>query len=300
MLRAAILIGAWLVLVSSSGCAFDSTRSLEYDPIPVGATTRPSASIAVRSLRERRPVATYPFSAAQHLLSMVPLLPWLETSYQRLDDSDEAAHRDLGIAPQDDLRFPHVFMRAVVEDLRAANRFEEIRFIDQDIVPSNSNYVLSGSLVSSEFSVYTFSFGLGPGAIPLWILGIPLGMQKATVEIDFELSEPDGRVVWRETLYQESQKLYWLYSPRTFISSLVSFGQRRYGSNEEGIDGSSLWAYHASALRSGMADVKTSLFRFVAEREGRGPKSESGGTAGLGPLSFRYTAARRDAEHDPK
>ena len=34
---------------------------------------------------------------------------------------------------------------------------------------------------------------------------------------------------------------------------------KKYGSNDFGIDGNSYWAYHAEALRSGMAGAKASM-----------------------------------------
>jgi hypothetical protein len=47
------------------------------------------------------------------------------------------------------------------------------------------------------------------------------------------------------------------------VSNRMRLEIKRYGSNDEGIDGDSLWAYHASAIRSGMEPVKRSLSAFL-------------------------------------
>jgi hypothetical protein len=52
--------------------------------------------------------------------------------------------------------------------------------------------------------------------------------------------------------------------PRHYPSQ---FGEiTRYGSNDEGIDPNSLWAYHASALRKAMGEAKVSLEEALARR----------------------------------
>ena len=40
---------------------------------------------------------------------------------------------------------------------------------------------------------------------------------------------------------------------------------KRYGSNDLGIDGDSLWAYHAEALRAALGEMKTSMAAYLAQ-----------------------------------
>jgi TonB family protein len=78
--------------------------------------------------------------------------------------------------------------------------------------------------------------------------------------------------VWSHTLSGKGSRIFTLYnSGGAPISSRYSLEIKRYGSNDEGIDPVSLWAYHASALRSGMEDAKRSLATFLAEGSGDPP-----------------------------
>lgn len=99
-----------------------------------------------------------------------------------------------------------------------------------------------------------------------WILPIPNGKQVGTVEIAFSLHDRSGAEVWADRLAGASSRIYSMWNGGGgAISSRFSLGIKRYGANDEGVDGDSLWAYYASALRTGMGAVKESLALFLAE-----------------------------------
>src|SRR4029450_1278991 len=97
-------------------------------------------------------------------------------------------------------------------------------------------------------------------ALLLCLLPIPFGSTTADVAIDLMLRDSHGNVVWQFPLKGNGRRIFTLYnSGGAPISNALTLEIKRYGSNDKGIDGDSLWAYHADALRSGMGDAKASL-----------------------------------------
>jgi len=157
-------------------------------------------------------------------------------------------------------------MKSVAEDLSSPGLFSEVRLIDDGPRPLDVDYVLEGALESTEFNLYTSSYMLGMVGVLLWILPIPNGKQVGTVEIAFSLQDRSGAEVWADRLTGASSRIYTMWNGGGgAISSRYSLEIKRYGTNDEGIDGDSLWAYYASALRTGMGAVKESLALFLAE-----------------------------------
>jgi hypothetical protein len=127
---------------------------------------------------------------------------------------------------------------------------------------ADADLVLGGRLRSTEFDVYLTSYALGAPGVLLWWLNLPIGSDDATVKIDLSLRTRDGQEVWSFPLKARASHLFTLYSSDAGISGLSSRFRveiKRYGSNDLGIDGDSLWAFHAEALRAGMEPAKASL-----------------------------------------
>ncbi|MGH9897108.1 MAG: hypothetical protein ACREA0_34955, partial [bacterium] len=106
---------------------------------------------------------------------------------------------------------------------------------------------------------------LGPVGVLLWILPIPLGSTTADVKADLRMLDPNGNVVWEDELEGRGRRMYTMYNAGGApVSSVARLEIKHYGDNDEGVDGDSLWAYHASATRSGMEPVKKSLAAFLS------------------------------------
>lgn len=256
----AVLIGSLL-----TGCSYVPTRSLAYEPIPVATPTRSDRILAVRALLEDRPERAYPNMFGSLFLTYVPLIPYITISYERLDESDEVHKRSKGLVWSDESAMTHLLMMAVAKDLKSAHFFSEVRLIGDEPIEADVDYVLEGSLESTAFNVYTTSYGLGMAGVLLWILPIPMGQQEGNVEISLSLRDRSGQKVWSDRLIGEGSRFYTMYnSGGAGISSRYSLEIKRYGNNDEGIDGDSIWAYYASAMRTGMKDIKESLASFLA------------------------------------
>lgn len=260
------LISLWVVLIGSLlvGCSYVPTRSLAYEPIPVAAPHKPNRILAVRVLVENRPERKYPSMFGSLFLTYLPLIPYITISYERLDESDEVHKRSKGLAWSDESAMTHLLMKALAKDLETAQFFSEVRLIGDEPIAADVDYVLEGSLESTAFNVYTTSYGLGMAGVLLWYLPIPMAQQEGNVEISLSLRDRSGREVWSNRLIGEGERFFTMYnSSGAAISSRYSLEIKRYGSNDEGIDGDSIWAYYASAMRTGMKSVKESLASFL-------------------------------------
>lgn len=267
--RKALLLGVSLLLLfSAAGCSYVPTRSMAYDPIdvPVAAGTPTGGKVVVRVLEDERPPRAYPGMFGSLFLTYIPFVPYIRIPYERLDASDELTQRRHSRPYNEEEGFQNLIMRTVADDLRSSGLFEDVLFIGANEETPACDYVLEGKLSSTEFDVYATSYMLGFVGVALWFLPIPMGANAANVEADLRLLNASGDVVWTDMLKGRRSKWFSMYtSGGASISSQYSLEITKYGSNDEGIDEKSLWAYHASAIRSGMESVKQSLATALAE-----------------------------------
>jgi hypothetical protein len=268
-----------LIAALMTGCSYVPTRSLEYDPIPVHTSVRSDRILAVRVLREDRPERQYPGMFGRLFLTYIPLIPYVTIPYERLDESDEIHKRAKGRPWSDESAMTHLLMKAIARDLESTDFFSEIRLICDEPPGDDVDYVLEGSLESTAFNVYMTSYGLGIVGVVLWLVPLPIGQQEGNVEIALRLRDRSGKEVWTDRLVGEGSRIFTFYnSGGAPISSRYSLEIKRYGSNDEGIDGDSIWAYYASAMRTGMKDVKESLGAFIAYDSRHQPPSSDRST----------------------
>lgn len=253
-------IGATLL----NGCSYVPTTRLVYAPIQTAAAPPVKHTVVVVPLTEDRPPRSYPSQLGRMFLTYIPLIPYVSIPYERLDDSLNVAtqERGAGPLPSDEL-FPTKMAKEIADDLRQSQLFSDVQFVPDGT--GTADYVLSGSLRSTEFDVNATSYMLGMAGVLLWLLPIPIGSNTADVAIDLMLRDSHGTVVWQFPLKGNGRRVFTLYnSGGAPISNALSLEIKRYGSNDKGIDGDSLWAYHADALRSGMGEAKASLATFLA------------------------------------
>jgi hypothetical protein len=256
-------IGATLL----GGCSYVPTTRLDYTPIQTGAAPPVKHTLVVVPLSEDRPPRTYPSELNHMFLAYVPLLPYFSIPYERLDDSLNIAtqERGAGPLPRDEL-FPTKMAKRIADDLRQSNLFSDVQFVPEGA--GSADYVLGGLLRSTEFDVNVTSYMLGPAGVLLWLLPIPVGSDTADVVIDLMLRDAQGNLVWQFPLNGNGRRIYTAYGIGAPVSNVISLEIAHYGSNDKGIDGDSLWAYHADALRSGMGEAKASLAAFLASSSG--------------------------------
>lgn len=253
---------AVLPLLLLGACTHVGNGHFGYAPLGAAAPHFVAGGLAVEPFDDRRAERTFPSQRNATLLLFVPLVPSETIPYERLDESRAQAMRQSAPVPTADELFPVTMARAVADDLAASGLFRDVRFD----TPADADYVLTGVLRSTRFEVWSTSYMLGVGGMILWFAPLPIGGNSADVQIDLALRDRDGLVVWQYALRAMAEKLFFLYDSG---GADVSDGERtliitHYGANDAGIDPDSLWAYHAAALRHGMAEAKASLAAFLA------------------------------------
>lgn len=242
------------------GCTYVPTASLHYDPAVVDTHAPSDARLAVLPLVEARAPKRYPGLQGHLFKTYIPLLPYVKVSYERLDESYMRNRRNLGESPSPSEHFTVAIAAEIARDLRESGLFHEVHFTPDPAIAASYDLVLAGTLRSTEFDIYATSYMLGAPGVLLWFLPIPLGKDEATVAVDLELRNAAGSPLWSHSFEERASRLFTLYnSSGGSTSSRYRVEIKRYGSNPIGIDGDSVWAYHAEALRRGMAGVKGSL-----------------------------------------
>ena len=260
------LRGAASLLVAAlcCACSYTATTSLAYRPIPIETRPPVQPHLVVKPLTDARPPGLYSNQFGSSFKTYIPLIPYVRIPYERLDETSQKHEKERMASGKPLERSTQPFTQgialAIADDLRSSGLFSEVVMLSEAGAPVDGAYVLSGELRSTELDVNRTSYMLGAVGVLLWILPIPLGSTTAEVEADLNLSDPSGKTVWQDRLAGRGRRVYTMYNDYGEpVSSSFRLQIKRYGSNDEGIDGDSLWAYHASAIRAGMVRVKQSL-----------------------------------------
>ena len=258
------LLSVIVTLSLLSGCAYAPTRNFAYTPAPVSsnAPQKTHGVLVVKNLSEARGERTYPNEMGHLFKTYIPFLPNVSMSYERLDESDVMTQKDKTNAVEVASDFKVSVSKAIADDLKSTGLFKDVRYIGEQPVPSDADLILGGDLKTTALDTTYTSYCLGMVGVLLWILPIPMARTTGHVEASLKMTDPSGKEVWSDQLTGKSKRTYTMYnSAGKAISSVFSLEIKRYGKNKEGVDGDSFWAYHSSALRRGMIDVKRSLFQ---------------------------------------
>jgi len=152
----------WVLAISlATGCAYIPTTSLEYAPVPLPGEVRTNYTVAVLPLIEKRPPKHYPGMQGRLFMTYIPLLPYVKIPYERLDESFLLHQKNLGSNPDEDQHFTVAMARATARDLDESGIFREVRFASSEDGAGDADLLLVGSLDSTEFDVFSTSYGLG-------------------------------------------------------------------------------------------------------------------------------------------
>ena len=254
-----------LLAAMTLACSYLPTTSLRYDPMLTPHAVRSTHRVAVLPLDEGRGPKRYPGIQGNLFKTYIPLLPYIRIPYERLDESHILHQRNIGSTPGPDEHFTIAFAKEIARDLERSGMFQSVQFAPTEGDAADADLLLSGALRSTEFAIYASSYMLGPAGVLLWLLPIPLGKDQATVSLELTLRDRTGTTLWSLSPSKSASKLFTLYnSSGESTSSPYRIEIKRYGSNELGIDGNSLWAYHAEALRAAMGEAKASLAAYLA------------------------------------
>lgn len=212
MSRLSVVHKAFGILVIASltitGCV--GSRDWQYPPPPDGAlldakVDQPLAgSLVVLPLEDKRGTEV----REQYWASVIPLLPYASSSYDRPETIESPAAVDkLTFSPTSD------FARALADEIRKTNLFSSVTFVEPDQPVPPSDFVLNGRLYSTRWERHISTYGLGPAGTLLWMAGLPMGTTETEVEMFVTLipaGEPDN-ALWGFAMEFEAQETESLY-----------------------------------------------------------------------------------------
>lgn len=274
-------LSAFTVLVFLSACQLTPTFTTGYQlPERLSVQTL-DRSLAVVPFEEARPPRLYT-TAGRLFLTYVPLLPYVSSPFERLDesvkkqsDSIAAGGRGItmgaaqGVAPPfEEYNYPRSFARAIADDLAASGLFRDVRFVEADST-SGFDYILSGSVRESPLRSTATSFGLGMAGVLLWFIPVPMQKTSASVTVDLTLTDAqDGRAIWTRTLESDVSRYATMYHSAMIYGrgGAFSFNLLPPPSDAK-VDRHSLFSWHFEALRRGMLEARTDLAAALAKAD---------------------------------
>jgi len=132
-----------------------------YEPPRLRNPRAPQLDIAVEWPRDVRGPRSYPSRMGLGWLSYIPLIPYIKTSYERLDESLAINQRQRGEETFDANLFPSLIASALVTDMLKSGLARD-SFVVRDGESSRPAHVLlTGKLRSTEFDDYLTSYMLG-------------------------------------------------------------------------------------------------------------------------------------------
>jgi len=144
----------------------------------------------------------------QYWASAIPFITHATTVYDRPETvSSPSPVDEVSFSPSRD------FARAMAEEIRKANIFTSVTFVDKDQPLPPSDFVLQGRLYSTRWERNISTYLLGPAGTVLWAAGLPLGTAETDVEMFAQIAragEPDN-VLWGFAMEFEAKETDSLY-----------------------------------------------------------------------------------------
>lgn len=280
--RARSLALVALVAVSSLGCQLPPNFDTSYEVDASRLRERPlDARLAVRRFVDERPDRVWSTSG-KLFLTYIPLLPYVEMPFERLDDSialvsvpierhGQGFTRGTYLMPAPDVEtftYPASFARAITADLAASGLFRECTYVGEESV-EGFDYVLEGVVRKSPLRRTATSFGLGMAGVLLWFLPVPMAKTTAGIEVDLSLVDAaTGERVWERRLDGELSRLITLYTSSAMVygrAGAFSFNLEPPPA-DSGVNRRSLFGWHFAALRKAMLEARPDLAGALPEQ----------------------------------
>ena len=255
-----------VALLAVPGCGYKATFDLGYLPQPLAEPPPGSLAIAVKQLTDNRAPRRWSSSQGRMFLTYVPLIPFVEIPFERVDESLEKIGV-AGLLP--DAGLPRQVSQALVRDLVKSGIAKKSFLVREGIESPPAHLLLTGELLSTKHTQYATSYMLGIFGVYLWLLPIPVGSTVADIEARISLSDPNGNEVWRCSVEGTSRAITTLYNSANGARTdpQLRMQTHHFGENTKGIDPNSLWAFHSDAMRSGMKPCRASMAEFLATYE---------------------------------
>jgi len=194
----------------AAGCTVP--RTWEYPPVPPGALLDMKAAkpvpvkVAVRPFRDLRGQQ----AQEECWKVVIPFYPYAEDRYDRPENAKATEGVPLiKMTPSQD------FARAVADELRNAGLFSSVSFVD-GTGSDGADLVLDGTIGSTNWKKGRTTYLLGPVGVIFWILGLPMGENANTIDMDIQLapaSDP-SKAAWLFTMQFKDERTVGIYYGR--------------------------------------------------------------------------------------
>lgn len=181
---------AFLVsIVFLAGCNTQAKWTYPIDPGALYRTTaaRSDLVIGVLPFREARPSAN---NAATMFLYLIPLMPYGYVNYER----PEAA-KTFNTIVEYEFQMDEDLGKAAARSLESSGLFRRAYFTLGGET-READYILRGTAHRTLYDGTIYSYGLSVFGPALWYIGLPAGSSRNEVAFEFELVDPEDRVVW--------------------------------------------------------------------------------------------------------
>ena len=142
-------------------------------------------------------------NSAMYAMYLIPLWPCGWGSYDRPDAARIfPTIAEFEVTPSEDLP------KAAATSLRRSNLFKEVGFSHKK---EATDYTLGGRIKTFAYRGKMWSWGLSLYCPYLWVLGAPAAVSENKIEVELELLDKNGKIVWEYTLRKEDSMWQWLY-----------------------------------------------------------------------------------------
>ncbi len=197
-----------IVSLTITGCL--GSRDWTYPPPPdktylgITAGQKVSGSLVVLPLEDKRGTEV----REEYWAAAIPFVPHAVTTYDRPETASNPERVDeVFFSPSRD------FARAMADEIRNAEIFSSVTFVDQDQPVPPSDFVMRGRLYSTQWERHISTYLFGPVGTLFWMAGLPLGTIEIEVEMDMQLTkagEPNN-VLWNFAMEFKAQETDGLY-----------------------------------------------------------------------------------------
>lgn len=204
-----------LVTLLASACG-PQPRRWEYRPNAYAPATATAGKVVVLRYRDARP------DDNTNLIGMylLPFLPWGWTEQQvpEKESYHLTSSRWLSYAPVDD------YPKALVADLRSTGLFSDASFASTE---GDADYVVQGTIVTTQYDGRLMSYGLGPAGPMLWLFALPAASASNTLAVELSCTDRrSGRQIlskrYAPPTYDSRSNLYVRESDFEFAALLAS------------------------------------------------------------------------------
>ena len=194
MKRIMILLSLWIMC----GCSV-SNNVWKYTAEPkIYQEPKVKASIQIPAFRDLRKNDNEILNGGKFFLAMLPLVPY-------------ATVTDIKVPEGNIAKAPEIFAQATGEEIANAALFDDV-IIMPTSQKMNSDYLLEGTILSSNVRQTITYYGLSlPGDL-LWLLGAPMGKAYNDLTIQYRLLDKKYDVIWDKTYFKEKGWLLSFYN----------------------------------------------------------------------------------------